>query len=331
MVLAIAEAGSVTKAAAKLGLAQPALTTQLQRIERILGGALFIRDRRGVLPTPLGDFVLARARVLIPAVSGLHDDASELITAGAGARYRIGATNGPTVAGLIRRLSEARPGDPVTVHSTSSANEVAQMVLDGRLDYAVAGACSDFTPGPANGLTWQPISVDAVWALMHEGHPLAGRDEVELAELAGSRWIGAPGDGCFFECFAAACAHAGFAPGLPLEINASSVFDLVVGGTAVALCQGIVRSVPGAVAVPLAGVPLRWRHLLGWDPQGPAAPHAAELFGYVVESYLEILGQRPRYARWLTGHADLGVQKVVSLIPRPGPARRPGRADPMIA
>ncbi|MFI5895664.1 LysR family transcriptional regulator [Actinoplanes sp. NPDC051513] len=49
-------------AAAALGLAQPALTNQFQRIERILGGALFTRDRRGVLPTPLGDPVLAAPR-----------------------------------------------------------------------------------------------------------------------------------------------------------------------------------------------------------------------------------------------------------------------------
>jgi DNA-binding transcriptional LysR family regulator len=331
MVLAIAEAGSVTKAAAALGLAQPALTTQLQRIERILGGALFIRDRRGVLPTALGDLVLARARVLIPAVSGLHDDASELITAGAVARYRVGATNGPIVAGLVRRLSDAHPGGPVGITSTWSENEIAQMVQGGRLDYAVVGACSTSTPGPATALAWLPISVDAVWVLLNERHPLAGRDEIGLAELAEERWITAPGDGCFHECFAAACARAGFAPRTPTEIDASSAFDLVAGGTAVALCQGLVRSVPGAVAVPLAGAPLRWRHLLGWDPEGPAASRAAELYGYAVESYLEILGQRPRYARWLAGRADLGVQKVVSL---PSPPSRPGpvgRGDPMIA
>ncbi len=334
MVLAIAEAGSVTKAAAALGLAQPALTTQLQRIERILGGALFIRDRRGVLPTPLGDLVLARARVLIPAVSGLHDDASELITAGADARYRVGATNGPIVAGLVRRLSDAHPGGPVTIHSTMSENEVAQMVQGGRLDYAVVGACSTSTPGPAAGLTWQPISVDAVWVLLNDRHPLAGRDEVGLAELSGERWITAPGDSCFHECFAAECARVGFAPQTPTEIDASSAFDLVAGGTAVALCQGTVRSVPGAVAVPLAGVPLRWRHLLGWDPESPAARRAAEMYGYAVAAYLEILGQRPRYARWLAGHPELGVPKVVSLIPPPGaPGRsgRAGRSDPLIA
>jgi DNA-binding transcriptional LysR family regulator len=333
MVLAIAEAGSVTKAAATLGLAQPALTTQLQRIERILGGALFLRDRRGVLPTPLGDLVLARARVLIPAVSGLHDDASELITAGAEGLYRIGATNGPILAGLVRRLSEAHPGGPVSVHSHWSANEIAQMVADGRLDFAVVGACANYTPGNANGLIWHPITLDAVWVLMHDKHPLAGRVEVGLADLEGERWIGAPGDGCFHECFAAACARVGFAPELPMEINASSVFDLVVAGDAVALCQGIVREVPGAVAVPLAGVPLRWRHLLAWDPQAPAARHADEMFRSAVDSYLEILAQRPRYARWLAGHPGLGVQRVVPLVP-PGMPGRPGligRSDPMIA
>ena len=331
IVLAIAEAGSVTKAAATLGLAQPALTTQLQRIERILGGALFIRDRRGVLPTPLGDLVLARARVLIPAVTGLHDEASELITAGGTARYRIGATNGPIVAGLVRRLNDAHPGGPVSVHSDWSGNEVARMTVDGRLDYAVLGACATPPGGLPAGLTWQVVSVDAVWVLLNERHPLAGRDDVGLGELAEEQWYTAPGDGCFVDCFAAACAREGFSPRTPTEIDASSVFDLVAAGGAIALCQGVVRSAPGIVAVPLRGVPLRWRHLLGWDPEGPAAGQAAELFGYAVEAYLEIVAQRPRYSRWLDSHPNLGVQKAVTLLHGPSRPGFLGRGDPMIA
>jgi DNA-binding transcriptional LysR family regulator len=334
MVLAIAEAGSVTKAAATLGLAQPALTTQLQRIERILGGALFTRDRRGVLPTPLGDLVLARARVLIPAVTGLHDEASELITAGGTARYRVGATNGPIVGGLVRRLNDAHPGGPVSIHSTWSENEVAQLVVEGRLDYALIGACSTLPPGLPAGLTWQAISVDAVWVLLNDRHPLARRDEVALGELAEEKWITSPGDGCFHECFAAACAREGFAPKTPTEIDASSAFDLVAAGGAIALALGIVRSIPGTVAVPLRGVPLRWRHLLGWDQETPAAGQAGELYGYGVEAYLEVLRQRPRYARWLATHPELGVQKSVSLFPGPGLPDRPGltgRSDPKIA
>src|SRR3954454_16119118 len=107
VVCAIADAGSVTKAASVLGLAQPALTAQLQRIERALGGALFERDRRGARATALGELVLSRARVLLPAMKGLQDEAARLAGAGddaAMSRYRIGAAGGPVIGGLVARL-----------------------------------------------------------------------------------------------------------------------------------------------------------------------------------------------------------------------------------
>ena len=301
IVCAIAEAGSVTKAAAALGLAQPALTTQLQRIERILGGPLFVRDRRGVHPTPLGDLVLARARVLIPAMTGLHAEADELVAVHDQGRYRIGATNGPIVGGLMQRLTDAHPEGRVSVHTSWSENDIGAMVTDGRLDYALIGDCANAPPG--RGLAWRTIAVDAVWVLLHEGHPLAGQPEVELGELAGEQWVTAPGDGCFHECFAAACARAGFAPRTPYELDAGGVFDLVGSGAVVALAQGAVRTLPGVVAVPLAGSPLRWRHLLGWGP----ARHADEVAAAAIAAYRDIVRQRPRYAAWLAGHPEFGV------------------------
>ena len=308
IVCAIAEAGSVTKAAAALGLAQPALTTQLQRIERILGGTLFTRDRRGVHPTALGDLVLARARVLIPAISGLHTEASELITAADPGRFRVGASTGPIVGGLMQRLADAHPDGQVSIHTTWSENEIGQMVADGRLDYALVGACANAAPAAAYALAWRTISIDPIWVLLREAHPLASRDEVELAELAAERWVTAPGDGCFHECFAAACARAGFAPRAPTELDVGGAFDLVAAGKAVALAQGAVRSMAGVVAVPLTGSPLRWRHLLGWDPESAAARRAAEVAALAADAYLEVVGQRPRYARWLAGNPEFGVQ-----------------------
>src|SRR6201990_2865941 len=96
VVCAIAETGSVTKAASQLGLAQPALTAQLQRIERTLGGPLFERDRRGARPTALGELVLPRARVLLPAMKGLQDEAARLAGGDmAMSRYRLGRGNKP--------------------------------------------------------------------------------------------------------------------------------------------------------------------------------------------------------------------------------------------
>jgi DNA-binding transcriptional LysR family regulator len=308
VICAIAEAGSVTKAAASLGLAQPALTTQLKRIERALGGALFERDRHGARPTPLGDLVLARARLLIPAMKGLQQEAAQFADDAELRRYRIGATNGPIAGGLVQRLGTAHPGEHVSVHATWSAEEISGLVMAGQLDFALVGECGSATPAPGYGLEWRAVCVDPVWVLVSEHHSVANRPEVRLAELAGEQWASAPGDGCFNDCFAAACARAGFTPRATYEMDVGGCTDLVMSGAAVVLCQGTVRHVPGVAAVPLADSPLRWRHLLGWDPGGPALRAVGEVYGFAVQSYLDIVGQRPRYAGWLDTHPEFGAR-----------------------
>jgi DNA-binding transcriptional LysR family regulator len=307
MVCAIADAGSVTRAAATLGLAQPALTTALQRIERALGGTLFERDRRGARPTPLGELVLARARLLIPAVKGLQDDAAHLAGTGdALHRYRIGATNGPIAGGLVQRLSATYPRKQVSVHATWSGDDIAAMVLDGRLEYALVGQCAD-QPMPSEDLVWRTVCVDPVWVLMSGSHPSADRDEVSLSELAGEQWANAPGDGCFIDCFAAACARAGFTPRAVLEMDVGSCVDLVISGAAVVLSQATARDMAGTVNVPLAGSPLGWRHVLGWNPASATAAAADEVHRLAGEAYQAVADQRPRYAAWLHDHAGFGV------------------------
>jgi DNA-binding transcriptional LysR family regulator len=311
VVCAIAETGSVTKAAAALGLAQPALTAKLQRIERALGGPLFVRDRRGARPTPLGELVLARARVLLPAVNSLQADANRLAggdpTIG---RYRVGATNGPIVGGLVHRLAAARPGAQVSTYATWSAEELAAMLLDGRLDYALVGVCGDSGPPAGTGLTWRAVGVDAVCVLMSDAHPLAGRTEVDLAELAGAQWADAPGDGCFNDCFAAACARSGFTPRHIFETDVSGCVDLVVTGAAVVLCQGAFRQRPGIAMVPIAGTPLRWRHLLGHRAGGAGADAADAVLAHAVAAYLEVVAHSPAYADWLRDHPAFGAPRA---------------------
>lgn len=102
-VRAIADTGSLTKAAAALGLAQPAPSAQLRRIEKALGGPLFARDR-GARPTLLGELVLERGRVVLPAVSELQEEAVRFTNAwGAVERFRRGGTHGPRLGGLVDR------------------------------------------------------------------------------------------------------------------------------------------------------------------------------------------------------------------------------------
>jgi DNA-binding transcriptional LysR family regulator len=312
VVCAIAETGSVTKAASQLGLAQPALTAQLQRIERTLGGPLFERDRRGARPTALGELVLSRARVLLPAMKGLQDEAARLAGSGADAgmsRYRFGSIGGPVIGGLVLRLSEAQPDAQISTQASYWVDELANLVIAGKLDYAQVGVCGDAIPSEY-GLVWQTIAVDAVCVLMPEDHPQVKGDDIDLADLAGEQWTAGTGDGCLAECFAAACARAGFAPRRVLETDVRGVVDMVESGMAIGICQPTFRPPAGLTHRPLRGAPLRWRQILGWHPDSPAARIAPRLTAMAQEAYQEAVARNPRYVSWMADYPQLGGHQL---------------------
>ncbi|WP_020544403.1 LysR family transcriptional regulator [Nonomuraea coxensis] len=301
IVRAVADAGSVSKAASTLGLAQPALTAQLKRIERVLGGALFERDRHGARPTRLGELVLARARVLLPAAKELQDEAVRFAHAHAPTPgYRIGATNGPILGGLVDRLAAERP---VSTYTSWSSHELTSMVELGRLDYVLTGACGD-SGTPSGSLAWDTISLDPVFCLVAETHPAAKEKEVELSDLADEQWAVTPGDGCFDDCFAMACARAGFTPGTIYETDVPTCTHLAQVGRAVVLCQATHQPAQGLVMVPLAGAPLRWRQLLG---RHPTAADATWVVTQAKEAHRDAVSRSPTYSDWLTRNPTYGT------------------------
>lgn len=311
VVCAIAETGSLTKAASALGVPQPALTTQLQRIERVFGGPLFERDQRGAHPTALGELVFSRARVLLPAVRGLQNEA-RLAAAEGIRRHRIGAVNGPILAGLLHRLGSQHPQVRITTHSSSSASELADMLTSCRLDFALVGLCGNERPVAEDALIWREVAVDPVFVLLSEEHPLATAPEVKLSDFADQAWVAGAGDGCFGDCFIAACADAGFTPRKLYEADVLTCFELVSSGDAVGLCQGGFRRAEGVVAVPLAESPLKWRQALGWHPEAPAAEFAEYLVRYASESYAAAVRRSPRYAGWLDEHPQFGLPALLA-------------------
>ncbi|SEL14428.1 DNA-binding transcriptional regulator, LysR family [Nonomuraea pusilla] len=295
----VADAGSVSKAASRLGLAQPALTAQLKRIERVLGGTLFERDRHGARPTRLGELVLARARVLLPAAKELQEEAVRFAhTPSPG--FRIGATNGPILGGLVDRIAAERA---VTTYTSWSAQELNGMVEHGRLDYVLTGACGD-AGVPSGALLWETISLDPVFVLVSRDHSMAGAKEVGLADLAGEQWAVTPGDGCFADCFATACARAGFTPGTIYETDVPTCTHLARVGRAVVLCQATHQPAAGLVMVPLAGAPLRWRQLLG---RHPTAPDPACVVTQARQAHHDAVRRSPVYADWLDRNPGYGT------------------------
>lgn len=310
LVCAIADHGSLNKAASSIGLAPSALTSQLQRIERSLGGPLFERDRRGARPTPLGDLVLRRARCLIPALDDLNDAALSFATASFGpAVRRVGAVRGsPLLAGLFRRLADAAPELEIAIRQSASAAELADMLSNGRIDEAVIGLCGDASPPVAHDVVWCDVAVDAVFVLMAADHRMACLPEVDLADLADATWAAAgPYESCFDECFAAACARAGFAVREMYELDGRTAIDLAAAGQVVTLCQSSFVPPPDLRSIPLAGTPLTWRHAVGWRADRPH-DEVDQLMSGAVEAYVETIDRIPGRAEWLAVHPHLGAR-----------------------
>jgi DNA-binding transcriptional LysR family regulator len=178
--LALARAGSFTRAAAELHMSQPTLTVQIQQLETALGVKLFDRNKRHVALTPAGrDLLVPLERILID-VEAITTSAEELV------EHRRGLVTVaalPSVsAGLlpraIKRLSESYPGISVRVYD-GVASTVATMVKTGQVDFGI----SSQTYGDRE-LTSQVLIMDRLCAVVAAGHPLAAKQSMSLRELA---------------------------------------------------------------------------------------------------------------------------------------------------
>jgi DNA-binding transcriptional LysR family regulator len=311
IVCAVAEAGSVTKAAAVLGLAQPAVTAQLRRIERSLGGQLFDRGRQGVTPTPLGELVLTRARVLLPAARELHDEAvrfavAERLRPGVPTRLRIGSTGGPYLAGMVRYLGETRPETEVVTSASFSALDLMEQVRSDRIDCAVIGCCGEHGLPAASDLDIRTVAVEPVCVMLPEAHPTAGEPEVHLAALSDERWAWLPGDGCLYDCFVAACVREGFTPRTGYETDAATCIELSRTGKAVSLCLPVRRGA-GVIVRPIAGAPLRWVQAMVWRAEAVSEAMEDVLLPAAAVAYQELVDDTPAYRDWLANRPTFGL------------------------
>ena len=150
-VVAVADHGSFRKAAAAVGISQPALSAQIQTIEATLGVQLFERDRRSVLVTPAGDDVIAQARAALGAVDGVRDAARRRAEPLVGP-LRFGVI--PTVApywlpALLPQVRRRFPRLELILREDQTARLLSQLG-EGRLDVALVAipVPGDFTTAP---------------------------------------------------------------------------------------------------------------------------------------------------------------------------------------
>ncbi|WP_274380575.1 LysR family transcriptional regulator [Oleomonas cavernae] len=182
--VAVAEEASFTRAAAKLGLAQPWLSQRIRLLEAQLGFALFTRTTRRIELTEKGHAFLAAARPLAQAAAALAQAARALGHADP-ARLRIGAppysARIPVRTKLVSDFM-ARHGDVSLELEIGWTPLLLERVLSGALD----GAFGIGWLQP-EGLRQVPICTLAVEFLLAADDPLAGTGPLPAAALAGRR------------------------------------------------------------------------------------------------------------------------------------------------
>ncbi|WP_424211829.1 LysR family transcriptional regulator [Streptomyces sp. BI20] len=291
---AIADAGSLHKAARELGVSQPSLSTQLRRIERHLDGELFLRERTGCRPTPFGRAVLGRARPLLADMAGLIAEARAACD---GPRLRIGSTASRALPGWLRRLHRRRPVAETGLIVDVSANALLRSVADGRLDVAFVHEVEGCPLRVPDGLQTRVLMErEPQFVSMALDHPAAASPVVSLADLAHDRWAVDPSVDGEWDGLRRVLAEAGIDPPL-LHADYHTASSLIVSGEAVAPCQPTSGPRPDMAIRPLRGDPLAVRLLLVTWP----GAHE-EVFADLREAYREAaLGNVP-YRQWLRHH-----------------------------
>jgi DNA-binding transcriptional LysR family regulator len=296
---AIADAGSVTRAAAVLGVSQPALAAQLQRVERELGGHVFTRDRHGVTATALGEYVLTRARGVLLSMEELRRDVASQVPL-ARSVVRIGGIASPLSVRLTDRLTDYLPDAEVRLQSEYSPRVLLDLVLAGRLDAAAIVDYPGFALRASDALLVGVIAEEPVFVVLSDRHDLAGRTELDLAELADEPWVLTPSDGAGWpEYFHGACRQAGFTPNVPYTVSDTVLLrELVMTRRAISPCQAGFACGAGVVVKPLAGDPVGIRHLVVCRRDGRFGPMFDELVRLAQEIFRASAARQPEHLAW---------------------------------
>ncbi|HEV7626323.1 MAG TPA: LysR family transcriptional regulator [Streptomyces sp.] len=305
VIRAVADAGSLTRAAAALGLSQPSLTAQLQRIERMLGGPLFVRHRGGASPTSLGELVVAKARDLLPQLDSVQQEVlSHLGFSDGRLSLRYVANPGPLMVRLLDPLRELFPGVEAKLRTEVDVATVLDLVAARQQDLGALVEYEAKERPSRPEVEQQVVAVEPAFVLLPERHPMAGRPTLELAELAADIWVLPPSHGSgLHDAFTGACACAGFTAVVRHEAEAAAARELIVAGAAVGLGQATFRSTQGIVPRALRGTPLRLRHSLVWHRESALAGYGPTLVERAESAYADAIGNNPQYPAWLSDHA----------------------------
>lgn len=257
--VAVAEEGGFSRAAERLHVSQPPLSTQIRQLEEELGATLLERSNRGVVLTEAGRVFLDDARDVLARLENARERI-ERVVAGEVGQLSIGFVSIADYGVLPPALHDFRgrcPQVDVQLHELTTDAQIRELRA-GRLDLGIGLA-----PVDEPDLQFLPIHDEALVLAGPAEHPaMAGEGAIDLPSFARSAFIIPPrevGPG-LYDLIISHCRAAGFVPRITQHARQmQTVIGLVSSGMGFALVPDSVRKLmrPGVVYRPLAGRPAR--------------------------------------------------------------------------
>ncbi len=277
----VAARGSISRAAQALHLTQPAVSRQVAALERETGATLLERRARGVSLTDAGRLLVGHAESIAGHLRTAQNDLDALLELRAG-RVRVGTfpSAGATILlDAVTTFHRRHPDVELAVSEVLKEPALARLRA-GELELALV-----FDADPAEGLRagveWIRLMTEEMHVGLPRGHALAGRDELELADLRDEPWLQGTQGGRHGLVYRA-CVSAGFEPRITCEVDDPLMIGgLVAAGVGLTLVSRLAteRPRPGVVTVRLRNPPTRtvFAALLPSARRAPATDALLEL------------------------------------------------------
>lgn len=260
------------RAAQRLAITQPPLSSAIKSLEDELGVQLLERSSKHVALTPAGSAFLKEARLVLERVAAASETA-RAVAAGRRGRLEVGFTGSMIyrdVPRIVNGFGSELPDIEVHLRELSSSEQV-EALLHGRLDAGFVNAAT--VPPPLQAL---PLADDALVCCLPESHPLAGAAEVDLRELADEVFVMftrevAPAN---HDNVVAVLSRAGVHPRTRHAARQwLSIVALVANGMGVALVPASVAraGIAGARLVPIRGAGATTAGVLAWNGERKSA------------------------------------------------------------
>ena len=285
----VAEEGRFTRAAARLHVAQPSISSAVAALEHELGAPLFHRERNAVTLTGAGEVFLPWARQVLADCEAGAAAVRDLLGLQRG-RLVLGATPSLTtnlLPHVLAAFHNEHPGVELMVHEAGS-QELVDRLGKGEMDLAVV-----ILPVDQPWVQSTALLEEELVLAVHRAHPLAERRAIRVSELEEVPLVMFKDGYDLREATLQACRDAGFSPVMAMQgLEMDGALALAAAGMGAAVVPGSVVTPSGPLrAVRFRGGALKRTVGLASRRDRPLSP-AASTFVDALERHLDKVAAR---------------------------------------